>query len=406
MSDRQDHKPHDKTLLHEVVDTVDSGVRFAVGTVGKVGKVLTTPISLAGSLLPKPGYKRRRPGAPPGIEQIENVHTPPDPGQVVITCYDYGPARVENAQVRVADLDAFWQTGRPDWATVRWINIDGLNPYVVREFKEQYNLHTLAAEDVLHGPQRPKVDAYDDNLFTVARMIMARDGQLYTEQTSFFLLDGTLLTFQETPGDVWDAVRERLAMENLKIRKAGADYLLYALLDAMVDHAFPMLERYSERLEALEDSVIADPRPAVLREVHRVKQDLSILRRVVWPMREVLDTLYRNEHGRLALDTRPFVRDVYDHSVQVLDIVETYREMASGLGDLYMNAMSQRMNDVMKVLTIIATLFIPISFVAGVWGMNVPVPGEHSSHGFWWIVGGCAAISGGLLVYFRRKRWI
>jgi len=415
MSDPKRDSSSDKSLLSEVAGTVDTGMRKAVGTVdhgvrkavGTFGKVLYTPLSLAGSLLPKPEVERRKAGAPPGIEQMPDIHTPPEPGKIIITCWDYGPDRSESKRIRVRDLKEFWAEPRPDWAAVRWINIDGLNPYVVREFKEHYDLHTLAAEDVLHVPQRPKVEPYEGNVFTVARMVMTYEQQLRTEQISFFLIEGLLITFQETHGDVWQGVRERLGMENLKLRKAGADYLLYALLDAMVDHAFPLLEQYSERLESLESRVVANPDPKLLREIHQIKRDLSILRRVVWPMRDVLDTLYRNEQGHLAEDTRPFMRDVYDHAVQVLDIVETYREMASGLGDLYMNAVSNRMNEVMKVLTIIATLFIPITFVAGVYGMNfeyIPELGWKYSYPTFWAV--CITITIGLLIYFRKKRWL
>jgi len=405
----------DKSLLDDVVGTVgagakktagavDQGVRFVAGT---VGKVLHTPISLAGTLLPKATVARRKPGAPPGIEQMPDIHTPPEPGKVVITCWDYGPDRSESRPIRVGDLKDFWAEPRPEWAKVRWINVDGLNPYVIREFKDRYDLHTLAAEDVLHVPQRPKVEPYDGNVFVVARMVMVRDEQLDTEQISFFLMPGLLITFQETEGDVWQGVRDRLGMANLKIRKAGADYLLYALLDAMVDHAFPLLEQYSERLESMEQRVVANPDPVLLREIHQIKRDLSILRRVIWPMRDVLDTLYRNERGDLVEDTRPFMRDVYDHAVQVLDIVETYREMASGLGDLYMNAVSNRMNEVMKVLTIIATLFIPITFIAGVYGMNfeyIPELGWKYAYPTFW--GVCITVTIGLLIYFRKKRWL
>lgn len=391
--------------VRKTVDTVEGGMRFAVGT---VGKVLHAPISLAGSLLPKPtSPHRRQPGASPGIEQMPDVHTPPEPGKIVITCWDYGPDQCESRKIRVRELKQFWAEPRPEWSAVRWINVDGLNPFVVREFKDQYNLHTLAAEDVLHVPQRPKVEPYDANVFTVARMTQVRDGQLDTEQISFFLLEGLLITFQETQGDVWDAVRERLDSPKLKIRKAGADYLLYALLDAMVDHAFPLLERYSDKLESLEGRVMVNAKPALLQEIHQIKRDLSILRRVIWPMRDVLDTLYRDEQGELHEETKPYMRDVYDHAVQVLDIVETYREMASGLGDLYMNMVSHRMNEVMKVLTIIATLFIPITFIAGVYGMNfeyIPELGWKYAYPTFW--GLCVVITIGLLIYFRRKRWL
>jgi magnesium transporter len=395
---------HDRNLLDEVVDTVENAARSVVGT---FGKALRTPISLVGTLLPKHvAPHRRKVGAPPGIEQHPEIDKPPQPDEVIITCIDYGPEKCESKRVTVADLGAFFAGQRPDWAAVRWINVDGLNPYVINQLKQQYELHTLAAEDVLNTPQRPKLEAYGDDLFIVARMVMHRGEHLHTEQTSFFLLDRLLLTFQETAGDVWQGVRERLDSPQLKLRQSGADYLLYALLDAIVDHGFPLLESYSDELEQLEDPIMRNPRPEQLQRTHHIKRELAILRRVLWPMREVIDELYRGELDRITEPTRLFMRDVYDHTVQVLDIIETYREMATGLSDLYINAVSQRMNEVMKVLTIMATLFIPISFIAGLWGMNVDVPMQKNPVGFWYVLAGCGVAVVGLLIYFKRKRWL
>lgn len=395
-------------LLEEVVGGVVDGVDHAARmVVTSVGKVFLAPIELAGTLLPKPGHARRpKPGSAPGIEHMPEINQPPKPDLVVVTCCDYGPEQFEKRRVKVADLPAFLKADRPDWAKVRWVNVDGLHPYVVNQFKQHFKLHALAAEDVLHPPQRPKIDDYDGSLFIVARMVMMREQHLHTEQTSFFLVGDTLITFQETHGDVWDAVRDRIEVPKLRLRHAGPDYLLYALLDALVDSGFPLLEAYSDELDQLEGPIINNPRPSLLRRVHRIKRELAILRRVLWPMRDVIDELYRGELEEIAEDTKAFMRDVYGHNAQVLDIIETYREMSTGLGDLYMNAVSNRMNEVMKVLTVMASLFIPISFVAGMWGMNVAVPGQDAPNGFWYITGACGTIIVGLLIYFKRRRWI
>jgi magnesium transporter len=391
-------------LLDDVVDSVDRAARMVVGT---MGKALRAPVSLIGTLLPALGeQQQRRIGAPPGIDQMPEIHQAPEPDTVVITCIDYGPGHCQTQTIDLPDLETFFAKPRDERTAVRWVNVDGLHPYVVNKFREEYRLHTLAAEDVLNTPQRPKLEAYGEDLFIVARMIMHRDSALHSEQTSFFLLDGVLLTFQETRGDVWDQVRERLHNGNARIRHGGADYLLYALIDAMVDASFPLLEAYSDELEDLEAPIMQNARPALLQRIHFIKRELAIVRRVLWPMREVLDELYGGDLSRVAEPTRPYLRDVYDHGVQILDIVETHREMATSLSDLYMNAMSNRMNEVMKVLTIMASLFIPISFLAGMWGMNVRVPGQDSDVGFWWVAAACLAITAGLLIYFRRKRWI
>ncbi len=385
--------------------TIDRTVRRAA----RMGRLLFTPLRLTSVLLPRKTDRREAPGAPPGIEQRTDLDRRPEPGAVTVRCIDYGPDVFDDRPVELDGLEALLD--EPPVApgrSVRWINVDGLNAYVVRQFMQEFGLHTLAAEDVLNTPQRPKLEAYDNHLFVVGRMIMVRDDALHVEQVSFFLMDGLLLTFQETAGDVWEPVRQRVRSGIRRIRRAGPDYLLYALLDALVDHGFPLLEAYGDELESMESPVMMQPEPAQLRRIHRVKRELALLRRVFWPTRDLLDTLYRGDDPRIADETRTFCRDVYDHAVQLMDIVETYREMATGLSDLYMSAVGNRMNEVMKTLTILASLFIPLSFLAGIFGMNF----EHMPElavgwmypwGFWAI---SATIVIGLLIYFHRKRWL
>ena len=349
--------------------------------------------------------RRAQPGTMPGIESLADVGEPPAPGTVHIQCADFGP---DQAQIQpVTDLEAFLRRPRPDGCQVRWINVDGLHPYVVNQLRQVFGFHTLAAEDVLRQPQRPKLETSDDHLFIVARMPSLRDGQLCTEQVSFFLYRDSLLTFQETTGDVWNPIRERLQKSASRLRRLGASYLLYALLDATIDHAFPILEDFGDRLEGMEQEVAEHPTTQLQRQLHGIKRDLARLRRFIWPMREVTNQLYREETATIAPEVRTYLRDVYDHTVQVMDMVEGCRDTASSLTDLYMSAVSNRMNEVMKVLTIMASFFIPITFVAGVYGMNFEVLPElrwkYSYAGFWLI---CLSISASLAWFFIRKGWI
>ncbi|WP_259365713.1 magnesium/cobalt transporter CorA [Colwellia sp. MB02u-6] len=236
---------------------------------------------------------------------------------------------------------------------------------------------------------------------------IARSKALDSEQVSLFLYDNVLITFQEKKGDVWQPIRDRLQKDNVRIRKYGTDYLLYALLDAIVDHCFPVLEQYGDVLEELEQVTLNNPSEGVLHSIHSVKQQLVLLRRVVWPMREVVDQLYREEDGRITDATKPYLRDVYEHTIQIVEIIESYREMASGLTDLYMSAVSNRMNEIMKVLTIMASVFIPLTFIVGVYGMNFQYMPELTwrwAYPVIWCVFILLTIV--MLLYFWHKGWI
>jgi magnesium transporter len=346
------------------------------------------------------------PGAPAGIEHITEQWTPPEPGTIRIQVIDICKERVETRWVD--DLEEFLKEPRPDWVTLRWVDVDGLHAYVVSKLQRAYGFHTLAAEDVLHVPQRPRVDAYTDHLFIVARMFDWRHDQLVTEQISVFVKQGLVVSFQEHDEDVWNPIRDRIIQhEASKLRLGDASYLAYALLDATVDHCFPILERYGEMLDHLEDTALAPDAPDILQEIHAVKRNLTILRKAVWPMREVVAELSREDQMLVSPDTRTYLRDVYQHCVQVIDIIETFRELASSLTDLSLSMASKRMNEVMKLLTIISTVFIPITFLAGVYGMNfVLLPELHWKHGYalFWIL--CIAETAGLLYWFKRKGWL
>jgi len=376
----------------------------AAAGVGRMGRWLTSSLGLEAL----PGLSRRKvlaPGSAAGIETMAGVDQPPDPAAVRLSCTDIGPDRVET-RAGIA-LDTLCGEPRPDWARTRWINVDGLHPYVVNRLREIHGFHTLAAEDVLHVSQRPKLEAFDNCFFLVARMLTLQDESLRQEQVSFFLFDDTLITFQETAGDVWDPIRARMQKPGARLRSMGPAYLLYALLDALVDHCFPILENYGELLESLEDIVLGNPRPEVQRRIHRIKRELAGLRRVLWPLREVVNELCRDESKKIPAAVKAFLRDVYDHTVQVMDILETYREQANSLNDLYMSAVANRMNEIMKVLTIMASFFIPITFIAGVYGMNfeyIPELSWRYSYLVFW--GVCLGVVAGLLWFFRRRDWL
>lgn len=366
---------------------------------------LLNTLGKIGARVRRPDFAPSTPGSAPGIESIAGVDEPPAAGTIRIQCTDYGPERVESHDV--ADLAELFRRPRPEWGRVRWLNVDGLHPHVVNQLRNELGFHTLAAEDVLRVPQRPKLETYEGHLFIVARMPGLKDQSLTTEQVSFFLFEDMLLTFQERTGDVWDPIRQRLQKPGSRLRTLDVSYLLYALLDAVVDHCFPILENYSDRLEELELEITANPMPDAQRRLHGLKRELATLRRVVWPLREVLNGLCRDETECISDGVKTYLRDVADHTVQVMEIVDSNREMAASLNDLYMSAVSNRMNEVMKVLTIMASFFIPITFVAGVYGMNFEeLPELHwkYSYAMFWVI--CLSITAGLATYFVRKGWI
>ena len=366
-----------------------------------------------GNGLEIPHLSEPAPGTAPGIEHDQLAAMPTVAGgQCRVTVIDYCPDKIQRTVV--TDIEDFLVHHRPEWTSVRWINVDGLSDMaVIHAMAEKYELHPLAIEDMLHANQRPKVEWYIGTefkrarLFIIARMVQQIEGKLDSEQISMFLGHKTVLTFQETPGDVWDPIRERLKKTGSRLRENDASFLMYALLDAIVDQCFPILEQFGDRIEELEDRILSQPTPETVQEVYQLKRQLLLLRRAVWPMREVVISLQREQHECLSEMTRTYLRDVYDHSVQIIDIIETYREMATSLTETYMTSMSFRMNEVMKVLTIIGTIFIPLTFIAGVYGMNFEYLPEfkwqYGYHMFWGI---CITVSGGLLYYFKRKGWL
>lgn len=354
--------------------------------------------------------RRTRPGAAPGT--LITDPAAPVPRSSLLE-YDAG-AVDEVADASLERVEHATETGR-----VRWLNVDGLgDAELLRRIGTRHALHPLALEDVVNAHQRPKVERYDEHVFVILRLPFAGvdasgEGALTTEQVAICLGSEHVVTFQERSGDVFEPVRARLRRLDSGLRRRDAGYLAYALIDAVVDAYFPVLERYGETLEALETEVLAHPERSHVGRIHDLKRDLLTLRRAVWPMRDALAALVRDDTPLLDEHTRVYLRDCLDHATQLIDVIETYREIASGLVDIHLASVSNRMNEVMKVLTIIATIFIPLTFVAGIYGMNFdPDAGPWSMPELGWRFGYplalalMAVIALGLLLWFRRLGWL
>ncbi|MGK0176673.1 MAG: magnesium transporter [Lentimonas sp.] len=349
--------------------------------------------------------KQSIPGAAPGIEDRKDIKEPPKTGEIPIRCIHYSESKlIEN---NYDHIDDFIESNPSNSSHYQWINIDGLNPYVINRLKEHYQLHTLAAEDTLNVPQRPKFETYEGQLFMVMRMLMLKEGRIINEQVSIFHLENALITIQEAPGDIWDKVRKRMNKPKSRFLKLGKDYLLYALTDAIIDHIFPILEDYGDLLDELESQVLKDPKSELQQHIHQIRRELSLYRRIVAPTRELLYALYQDKGEIFDDSVTPFFRDVHDHTHQLLDTIDSYREMASGLNELYHTTVTEKLNGTMKVLTIMASFFIPLTFLAGVYGMNfkhMPELGWLYGYPTFWII--CAITTIGMWWYFRCKGWL
>jgi magnesium transporter len=344
-------------------------------------------------------YRRTPPGASPGTLVADPHAFPP-----VLDVMAFGPDGVEEKRIeRPADLRS--HLGRHP---VTWINMVGLADInAVREMGTIFHLHPLAQEDVINAWQRAKVEPYDDRLFIVVRMLSWQEGKLASEQLSIFLGPDFVLTFQEVPGDCLDPVRERIRAGAGTIRTRGPDYLAYALIDAVVDGYFVVLEKVGERIEDLEEEVVATPTTETVRKIHRLKREMITLRKALWPLREVIGALERRESPLISEPVTVYLRDVYDHTIQAIDAVEAYRDILAGLLDVYLSSLSNRMNEIMKFLTIIGTIFIPLTFIAGLYGMNFQnMPELHWRWGYFACLLVMIVISIGMLFYFKRKKWL
>lgn len=344
-------------------------------------------------------------GASPGT-----VSPPPESPPPTIDLIGYSVERVvEKHNASIDDIkEAMSQCER------MWLDVSGLGDAVlITNLGEMFGIHALTLEDVTNVSQRAKVEDYGDYVYIVCRSADLNDKGLDVEQMSFVVTPKALISFQERPGDCFDGVRVRLRSGKGKMRSSGTDYLAYALLDSVVDSYFPVIETLGDELDDLEDKLLLEPNEGDIATVHSIKRDLLVLRRAIWPHREALAALVRDDIRLVKHETRAYLRDVYDHVVQITDIVETYRELCSDMRDLYLSSVSNRMNEVMKVLTIIATVFIPLTFVVGVYGMNFDtkaskwnMPELGAPYGYPVTMGAMAAITLAMVVWFWRMGWI
>ena len=348
--------------------------------------------------------RRTSPGAPPGSLVVD-----PQAPLPIIRVIAYGSEAVHEELVEDVSRIGSYLGRQP----VTWVNVDGLgDAAVIRKLGEIFGIHRLALEDIINSHQRAKVDQYDNHLFVVGRMVEMAD-HVETEQLSLFLGKSYVLTFQERVGDAFDPVRERIRKAGGRVRNAGPDYLAYALIDAFIDNYFPVLEKYGERLESIEEDVLSRPEPVLVSRMHEVKRDLLTLRRAIWPLRETINSLVREPSPFISDETRVYFRDCYDHTIQIIDLLENYRDVASGLMEVYLSSVSNRLNEIMKILTMFTAFFIPLSLIAGIYGMNFNtarspfnMPELNWYLGYPFVLGLMATVALGMVTFFRRKGWL
>ncbi len=352
----------------------------------------------------KPRIRRRtKPGAVPGSFKVH-----PEAQPCVVRIIGFGPDGF--AEDEKANLDTIPQH-LSKWP-VTWIDVSGLgNAETIHRLGALFDLHPLALEDVVNVHQRAKVEAYNDQLFIVVRTATEHP-HVDSKQISIFVGERFVLTFCESQADCFEAIRQRIRLAGGRIRSAGPDYLSYALIDSAIDGYFPIVDQYADTLEALEDDIISEPRPADIAKIHDLRSELLLLRRCVRPHREAINTLIRDDHPAISDETRVYLRDSSDHVTQLIDLLDTYREVCSDLRDFYLSTVSNRMNETMQVLTVIATIFIPLTFITGLYGMNFDrsfpwnMPELGWTFGYAWSLVLMAVIAGGLLWFSKRRGWL
>jgi len=341
-------------------------------------------------------------GAPPGTIIYSGEE---QTGRVKISLIEYN--ETEFIEKDFYDLSQCLKS--TDEKFVRWINVDGVHqPELIEAIGKQFSIHPLTLEDIVNTNQRAKFEDYDNYVVAMMKMIDYANEELHSEQLSVVLLNGIVISFQEPDGgDAFDLIRMRIRQGKGRIRKMGADYLAYALIDAVVDCYFTVLEKIGDKIEVLEESLIAEPDKTIVEQIHNMKREMIFVRKAVWPMRELINNMERCENELIKESTDIYLRDVHDHTIRVIDTVETYRDLLSGMMDVYLSSVSNKMNEVMKILTIITTIFVPVTFIAGVYGMNFDfMPELHSKWGYpaVWLV--MLLIIALLVTYFKRKKWL
>ncbi|MDG4716483.1 MULTISPECIES: magnesium/cobalt transporter CorA [Winogradskyella] len=323
-----------------------------------------------------------------------------------VECFDYTKDHIEESVLlNIEDAINYKETD-----SVTWINVDGLkHTEQIENIGKQYDLHPLVLEDIVNTTQRPKIDEYDDYLFVVLKMLYYdTDENIIIEQVSIVLGKNYVITFQEAEGDVFGSIRERIRLSNGRIRGLKSDYLMYALIDAIVDHYFSIIETLGNKIEDLETELFSGhARENINIEVQQLKREILKVRRAIFPLREIINRIEKGEHPLIYKRTITYYRDIYDHLIQVSENIDIYREMIWSLMDMYMTTISNKMNEVMKVLTIIATIFIPLTFIAGIYGMNFEnIPELHYKYGYHVLWGIMILMFLAMLYYFKRKKWL
>ena len=353
--------------------------------------------------MPRIFSRAKKAGLPPGTLTYLGDKMGEKP---VITFIDYDESRIQEKEaVSAEECFPFKET-----PTVTWINIDGVHDVeLIEKLGNHFDLHPLIMEDIVNTQQRPKTEDSGSYIFVVLQMLQydEKEKELNSEQVSLVLGANFVLSFQESSGDVFEPVRDRLKKNKGRIRKLGADYLTYALIDAIVDNYFIALEHLGEIIEDIEDTLVRTPTPETLQTIHNMKREAISLRKSIWPLREAISSLERSETPLIHKTTRVYLRDVYDHTIQVIDTVESFRDMVAGMLDIYLSSVSNRMNEIMKVLTIFAAIFIPLTFIAGIYGMNFTSMPELSWRwGYPSVLIFMALSAAVLLFYFKRKKWL
>lgn len=337
------------------------------------------------------------------------------------TLVHVGEKRTEKSRISLIDYDEDHVEEKTDVTleaclpfkalpTVTWVNVTGVHDMdIISGFGDAFHIHPLVLEDIVHTEQRPKVEDMGDYLYIVVKMLVTGNSEhdFDAEQVSLILGSNYVLSFQEREGDVFDSIRDRIKKGKGRIRKSGSDYLAYTLIDAIVDNYFVILERVGEKIEEIQEDVLAQPDPTTLKQIQDTKHEMIFLRKSVWPLREAISSMERGESPLIQESVKPYLRDVYDHTIQVIDTVETFRDTISGTLDIYLSSLSNKMNEVMKVLTIIATIFIPLTFIAGIYGMNFKympeLEWEWGYLGVWIVI---IVLGGLMLLGFKRKKWL
>ena len=326
--------------------------------------------------------------------------------KIKVEIIEYSPDHYE--KINTNDVEAAFDKKGTDRVT--WINIDGLSlTDQIEKLGNNYKLHPLILEDIVDTSQRPKIDEYPDYLFVVFKMLYYNEaGDFVNEHISLVLGSDFVLTFQEADGDVFDSLRQRIENSKGRIRNAGSDYLMFAIMDAVVDHYFTLIETMSDRIETLEDILfLNEPEKDITQEIQELKREVLRIRKAVYPFREVVNRIEKIDNHLIDERTLTYIRDLYDHVVQVTESIDIYREMTWGLMDMYMTTISNKMNEVMKVLTIMASIFIPLTFMAGIYGMNFDnMPELHYRYSYYYLWGAMILVFVGLLWYFKRKKWM